>query len=1117
MVKKSMYWKNLWKTIGKTKARFISIFAIVFLGAAVFAGLRNTPNIMMVTMDSYLDSLNYANLTYISTLGFSEEDIESLKDIEGIEDIQYGYQFDALTKLEDKKSGVSVYTTTEYKKGMLNEPYLVEGRFPKTSEECLLDYYMLEDYDIKLGDNFSIYNNYGEKTFKVVGIVKDVRFIANTSRGTNSLGDGSNSGYIQILNEGNEFLAIPDSLYELREEEVLYTTISVGVEGAEKLNTFSEEYDEYIENVNTKIKSILSLRMSSLYETYTKDALNAYEDGYAEYEKGLKEYNEGKDLFDTQILEAKIQLTNAKIQLAQGEAEYLQGQDMANEQISEMLSTLFNTTDVLKENLNSLKNELENGFSSSLSGVKDDINACIESVEALIDKVGDNLEATTRLEEIKTLLQDSKDDLMDSDFEAAVEKYQNIKEIIQELSGQDVFQRYMNELEDINNQVDQLITRVNSLSQYTYSGMDEIENIQNEIGKLSFMFSSSSNAIEGLTQLSAAQAQIEKAKLLIQQQENELTLQELKMGKQLEEAKKQLDEAKLQLDEAKEQIDAIPKGKVYTITRHENEGLVSYDMNVDSINTIAEVFPLLFFLVSALVSLTTMTRMVEEQRSQNGTMRALGYSKWDVMQQYVVYVVAATLLACLIGMVVGTEALPRIVCFLYNFLMFSMVGDTIIVYSSSVALQTIFISVFVTLFATLSVLISELNLMPAVLMRPKAPKVGKRIFLEKINVIWKRLSFNQKVTMRNIFRYKKRFFMSVIGIAGCTGLIITGFGINYSVSQVVIKQYENVYTYDALSTLEEEMDILKAREIQENILNREEVTNLEFVYNQSATLMKNKESLYGYALVYQSMDNIKNFIDFNDSKTKEDLSLDDEGVVLTQKAAETMDVEAGDSIDIEMNGEKYNVKISNVMENYVGNYVYMSETYYEELTEDSLQVNQVFMNLKSLSKSSKTSIEDYMKDHQYGNVTYTETMGTDFAEQMSSLKIVVVILIVCAGMLNFIVLYNLTNINIQERKSEIATIKVLGFRRNEVYDYIFRENDILSIIGSLLGMVFGFFIHRFIMNTINLEIAMFVKELPPYCYIVAIAITLVFTKLINYSMRKVLNNVDMVESLKSIE
>lgn len=407
--------------------------------------------------------------------------------------------------------------------------------------------------------------------------------------------------------------------------------------------------------------------------------------------------------------------------------------------------------------------------------------------------------------------------------------------------------------------------------------------------------------------------------------------------------------------------------------------------------------------------------------------------------------------------------------------------------------------------------------MPSVLMRPKAPKVGKRIILEKITMIWKRLSFNQKVTMRNIFRYKKRFFMSIIGIAGCTGLIITGFGVKNSVSQVVNLQYKEVMKYDVLVRLEDNISTKDANKYQEKLRQRDEVTNVEYVLEQNINVLKNKEDLIGNLVVYQSMDNISNFVSLVDYQNQKPILLDDEGVIIAQKTAELLNVEVNDTIDIEINDEKYNVKVSGITRNYFMNYIYMSQTFYESITSSQLEVNHAFLNMKKVDSSYQRTLEDYMKENDFGSVSYMSEMGSDFNTQVQSVDMVVIILIICAGALNFIVLYNLTNINIQERKSEIATIKVLGFRKKEVYDYVFRENIFLSIIGSILGMFFGYVLHQFIIKTVELDVTMFVRTLNIWSYVIAVILTISFTLFINFTMRRVLNKVDMVESLKSIE
>lgn len=1014
--KKKAYWKNLRKSIWASKARFFSIFAIVFLGAAFFAGLRNTPGTMTKSMDAFLDQYHYADLTYMASLGFSKEDIQEIENIEGIEAIGYGYQFDALVNHnDDSLSGVTVYANDHYDKDMINSPYLVDGRYPQKDNECMIDEEMLSE-GYQLGDEILIHNDQGKKTFQIVGIINDVRYIAVTDRGTNTLGDGTNSGYIEILNENNDFLAIPEDLYDLRDEDVLYNQISVCVEGAKEYNVFSEEYDDYIEDINTKIKSTLSLKMSRLYEDLTSDAKTQLDKAQKEYDEGYTTYQDSKNLFDEKILEAKIQLTNAKITLAQKESEYLKAQATASSQIEDMLGTIENTSQELKSNLETLQAELENYQNNSIEDISPEVQKSIQSLE----KMGDIL-------------------------------------------------------------------------------------------------NSASSSLDGLTQLNEASIAIEKAKLEIQQQENKLTLEELQTNNELEKVQKELDDAKIKLDDAKDEINQIPKGRLYTLTRHENAGLVNFDSNRESIASIADIFPLMFFLVSALVSLTTMTRMVEEQRGQSGTLRALGYSKWDVIKQYIVYVILATLFACLLGIVIGTQFFPRIIYYLYNLMLFQ-VDAPISIYSNLwVSIETIFISVFVILAVTLFVCMSELNLMPAVLMRPKAPKVGKRILLERIPWLWKRLSFNQKVTMRNIFRYKKRFFMSVIGIAGCTALIITGFGVKSSVSQVVDKQYQDVFTYDYLVRMEDSVSTKTAQEYQKDLLNRSEVSNVEYVLNKSVNLLKDKEDLYGSLIVYQSMDNMKNFVNFNDYHTHKDLVLDDEGIILTAKAAELLGVEKDDTIDIELDETKYNVKVSGITENYFMNYVYMSQTLYESVTSQDLEVNNAFLIMQDDRDSSHKTLEAYMKEKGYGNLSNIASIGEEFDKQVQSVDLVVVILIICAGVLNFIVLYNLTNINIQERKSEIATIKVLGFRRKEVYDYIFRENVLLSVIGSLVGIIFGYFLHKFIIITVELDMTMFIRQIHISSYIYAVLITLGFTYFINLTMRHVLNKVDMVESLKSIE
>lgn len=506
--------------------------------------------------------------------------------------------------------------------------------------------------------------------------------------------------------------------------------------------------------------------------------------------------------------------------------------------------------------------------------------------------------------------------------------------------------------------------------------------------------------------------------------------------------------------------------------------------------------------------------MIEEQRGYCGTLRALGYSKQDVIMQYIVYAFLATFFACILGILVGNQAFPRIIYFLFTYLMYGINQSAVLVQKWSISLVTILISVGVTLLATLSVCLQELVSTPSVLMRPKAPKAGKRILMERIPFIWKRLNFNQKVTMRNLFRYKKRFWMSVIGIAGCTALIMLGFGVKNSCSEIIPSQYVEVYKYDALIKLNTNVEDTK--KIENKIKRLEGIHNLTSAMRQNITVLGNSEDYYSTMIVYDNADEIKNFIHFKDYKTKKKIILNDEGVVISQKLAEKLNVKKGETLTFSLNNSKYTVKVADIVEHYVNHQIYMSKTFYENLTgmKSSASILYVDMNTK---KSNINALKNYLDHHDMGSMERLTATLDEFQQRMSSLNIIVAILSGCAALLCFIVLYNLTNINIGERKGEIATIKVLGFHRKEYCDYIFRENIILSLIGASLGMFFGYFLHRFVVLTVEMDNMLFIRTMPLYIYLIAFGMTVGFTIIINLAMRHILDQVNMVESLKSIE
>lgn len=987
---------------------------IIFLGAAVFSGLRNTPYTMAASADAYLNSHNYADLTYIATLGFSDEDVAKVRKLKGIKKVVPCYQFDALFAHKDGKSGVTVYSQEKYEKSMLDRPELLKGRYPKKENECIIDV-NLGKYNYKLGHTIELSNDNGTKTYKIVGIVNDPRYISNVDRGTNTLGDGTNSGFVEVLNEGARELGLNKKVAELRNNDHLYTSLLVDVEGTEKYNMFTSDYDNLIETVNTRVKSMLSEEMSDQYDQLTGDMQSQLDDAKKQYEEGYQEYKRNLDSFNSQISQGKIKLAEARIQFYEQKKIYLK----KAAQVSNATQQAYNETKKIDQEIKVLHDSIKD----TLGNIKD------------------------------------KD------------------------SAQDAFTKILNDLnENLNN----------------------FNNKLQGVGQL----------LEGRIQLEKAQSQLDEAEAELNIQQSKLEVTENNAKVQLNAAKEQLDAAKTQIDQAQQQLNQIPKGVLYSLTKNENVGIASYESYKQAIASIADVFPLIFFLVAALVSLTTMTRMIEEQRSYCGTLRALGYSKQDVIMQYIVYAFLATFFACILGILAGNQVFPRIIYFLFTYLMYGMNQSTVLVQKWSISLMTVLISVGVTLLATLSVCLQELVSTPSVLMRPKAPKAGKRILMERMPFIWKRLNFNQKVTMRNLFRYKKRFWMSVIGIAGCTALIMLGFGVKNSVSDIIPSQYEEVYKYDALIKLNSNVEDTK--KVENKIKRIEGVHNLTGAYRQNVTVLGNSEDYYSTMIVYDNADEIKNFINFNDYKTKKKIILSDDGVVISQKLAEKLGVKKGENMTFSYDNTKYTVKVSNIVQQYVSHQVYMSKTFYENLTgmKSSASILYVDMNTK---KSNIKTLKNYLDHHNIGSMERLTASLDEFQQRMSSLNIIVAILSGCAALLCFIVLYNLTNINIGERKGEIATIKVLGFRRKEYCDYIFRENIILSLIGASFGMFFGYFLHRFVILTVEMDNMLFIRTMPLYIYLIAFGMTVGFMIIINLAMRHILDQVDMVESLKSIE
>lgn len=541
----------------------------------------------------------------------------------------------------------------------------------------------------------------------------------------------------------------------------------------------------------------------------------------------------------------------------------------------------------------------------------------------------------------------------------------------------------------------------------------------------------------------------------------------------------------------------------YVLDINSNTGFYQYKQDTERIDNVAKVFPLVFFIVAVLICLTTMTRMVEEERSQIGTLKSLGYKDSAIMFKYVLYASLATIIGGMIGVLIGYRLLPDIVFEMYKNMY--RIGDIKLSYYSSLTFQGMMIALLCTLGATIYTCRKTLKESPANLLRPVAPAPGKRVLLEKIPCIWNRLSFSYKVTVRNVFRYKKRFLMTIIGIAGCTGLILAGFGLKDCIVKMVPHQYEEIFNYQVKVTLDENKTKDTINKIKEN----KKVKDLLQIQEESITL-DNKDTNQSITLIVPK-DNIDGFIKLQDRKSKEKYQLKD-GVIVTEKLANLLDLEEGDTLKF-TGTDTYTEKVSNITENYLFHYIYLPKEKYKGTT-----YNTVLLKTKNMTEKQEKNFANELKEIPgVSNITFTSSTRHVFDDTMDSFAYVSLILIISAGALAFVVLYNLSSINISERRRELATIKVLGFYDKEVYQYINRENTILTVIGILLGLGVGNILTMYIIKTCELDMLMFDPTIAPLSYLYAILITAAFAILVNIILYFSLKKIDMIESLKSVE
>ena len=613
----------------------------------------------------------------------------------------------------------------------------------------------------------------------------------------------------------------------------------------------------------------------------------------------------------------------------------------------------------------------------------------------------------------------------------------------------------------------------------------------------------------GRSQLAQAKAELDDGEA-----EYQKGLEEYEQAKA--DAQPELEQAQADIDQGQKELDAMATCEWYVLGRDTNSGFVSYSQDAERVDNLSSIFPVIFFVVAALACLTTMTRMVEEQRTQIGSLKALGFSRLAISQKYIGYAFVASLVGGLIGLGIGATLIPAVIANAFQ-IMYAIPG---LDYKMQLPLFVLAVlaAVACTTGAALWACLSTLIDTPANLMRPRAPKAGKRVFLEYIKPIWRRLSFTWKVSMRNLFRYQKRFWMTVIGIGGCTALIVTGFGLHESIFDVLDKQFDEISLYDATVGLDEDLTEEQKQGIENYLDGEEAVADYMFTYQQMMDASTTGTSYDVYLFAVDDVEEFGRFVDLRHRSDHSPVELDGSGVVIDEKLSELLGVSVGDTITLE-GDQRVEAVVADITENYVYHYVYLTRDLYTQLFGEDYQNNVMLLAYQDgmgVDVSNQTS-ETLMKMDGVASYSYIATIRDSFEDSMDAINYAVVIIIVAAAALAFVVLYNLTNINITERRSELATLKVLGFYDGETTAYVLRENVFLTIFGVILGLVLGRFLHSWMVLTVEVDLVMFGRTAPPYAYVLAAALTALFSLIVNVAAHFRLKKIDMVESLKTVE
>ncbi len=1092
---RNAYRKDILRTLKNGKKRFFSILLITALGVTMLTGLKASCVDLRHSADQLYDKQNLFDISIVSTLGLDHDDMEALQGLSGVTAVEGEYSKSVYTEIDDCMQEAEVRTLGN----IMNIPTVVEGRLPESANEIAVNESYLLESGKSVGDTLTFEEGKDEDT-----VFRNTEYTI-TAEVINPMDVNNRNGNVSFRAAASVDYTffVP---WEAADTDI-YTSVYLTVDGTKELICYSDEYTEKVNQIKRQIESeIKEQREQARYDAVKADAMETYLDAEAEVEEELAEAQQ-------KLNDARDELEDGRKKLADGKQELEQQEKNADREFQKA------------------RKEIEDGYTALESG-KQELDASEQELASAREKIEQGKEVLAQQEtDTMTEIQNGLDQIKEglATAQAALSELEAQAELMQEMPGP--------ELDEILRLIEETKATVSGLT-------DQLEELEQQKASASEQFASNRSMLEqqeaelikGEEALAAGRIQWEQSKKELDAGKITLEHEEAQARRQIADGKQELldsqkeledgeaelleheqefaesrQEAMDELADAKREIEEIDMTKWYVQSRDSLSGYANVENDAVTIEGLSAFFPTIFFVVAILISLTTITRMVEEDRGLIGTYKALGFTNREIRRKYVVYAVGACVAGGLVGDFCGFIILPKIIFTFFETMY--MIPSYVLRFdwlSGSIGIAMFTAGILV---AVLIACRAELLHMPAILMRPQAPQKGSRIFLEYIPGLWKRFTFLNKVTARNLFRYKKRLVMTIVGIMGCTGLLVCGFAIKDTVKELMPRQYEDVNRYDIMAVAlgEDNEQLLSYMDDEENI---ENYMNIQVESIKIRNEQGKEQSVQMFVIpTGETLDDFLHIMD----RDERDTDLSENGILVTHNASDVLSLDEGDLVTIQdLSLNETELAVDGIIENYLGNMIYVSQEYYER-NVDEYEPNAVLITLKDTCEDPSGYAKTLGEQDGLISTVSTETLKSEFSKAFLLMNMVVYVIIIMAAGLAFVVLFTLSTTNISERCRELATIKVLGFYDREVHLYVNKETIILTVMGIAAGLPAGYFLGSCLTWALRIPGIYFAVSIYPISYVYSAVIAFIFAIVVNLITNRILNAIDPVEALKSVE